>query len=133
MPSTAITFGILLILIGLGGFGYAAAFMLQPGEPVTKVMTALIPAFLGLILAVLGWAAKSKENLRKHLMHAAVLVGLLGFLATVSSVLKLPALFAGTAERPLAVVSQFLTAIICLVFVLLCVKSFIDARRSGAV
>jgi len=64
-------------------------------------------------------------------MHGAVLVGLLGFLATVSSVLKLPALFNGTAERPLAVVSQFITMILCLVFVILCVKSFIDARRQG--
>ncbi len=87
----------------------------------------------GFIAGDSGLAGKSKENLRKHLMHGAVLVGLLGFLATVSSLLKLPALFNGTAERPLAVVSQFLTAIICLVFVILCVKSFIDARRSGAV
>ncbi len=132
MPSTAITFGILLILVGLGGFGYAAS-TLPPDTPVTKVLTALIPAVLGLILAILGFLAKSKENLRKHLMHAAVIVGLLGFLATVSSVLKLPSLFNGTAERPVAVVSQFLTAIICLVFVILCVKSFIDARRSGVV
>jgi H+/Cl- antiporter ClcA len=132
MPSTAITFGVLLILLGFGGFGYAA-LNLPPDTPVTKVMTALIPAVLGLILAILGFLAKSKESLRKHLMHGAVLVGLLGFLATVSSFLKLPALFNGTAERPLAVVSQFLTAIICLVFVLLCVKSFIDVRRSREV
>jgi len=132
MPSTAITFGILLILIGLGGFGYAVA-TLKPGMTIGQVWTALIPAILGVILTLLGFLSKSKENLRKHLMHGAVLVGLLGFLATVSSVLKLPALFDGTAERPLAVVSQFLTAIVCLVFVVLCVKSFIDARRSGAV
>ncbi len=132
MPSTAITFGILLILLGLGGFGYAVIY-LPPDTPVTKVLTALIPAVLGLILAILGFLAKSKENLRKHLMHGAVLVGLIGFLATVSSVMKLSALFNGTADRPLAVFSQFITAILCLVFVLLCVKSFIDARRSGAV
>lgn len=132
MPSTAILFGILLILVGLGGFGYAAA-TLPPDTPVTKVMTALIPAVLGLILAILGFFAKQKENLRKHLMHGAVLVGLIGFLATVSSVFKLPALFNGTAERPIAVVSQFLTAVICLIFVALSVKSFIDARRNNIV
>lgn len=132
MPSTAIICGAILILLGLAGFGYAVS-TLPAGEPVTKVLTALIPAVLGLILAGLGLLAKSKENLRKHVMHAAVLVGLLGFVATVSSVLKLGALFAGTAERPLAVVSQFVTAIVCLAFVALSVKSFIDARRSGAV
>ena len=133
MPSTAITFGILLILVGVAGFGYAVAFMLQPGDPLMKVVTALIPAVIGIILAGLGFLAKSKENLRKHVMHAAVLIGLIGFLATVSSVFKLPSLFDGSAARPLAVVSQFLTAMICLAFVGLCVKSFIDARRSGAV
>lgn len=132
MPSTAIVCGLILVVLGLGGFGYAAA-NLPAGEPVSKVMTALIPAVLGVILAVLGFVAKAKENLRKHVMHAAVLVGLLGFLATVSSALKLGSLIAGTAERPLAIVSQFVTAVVCLAFVILCVKSFIDARRSGAV
>lgn len=132
MPSTAITFGLLLILLGLGAFGYAYS-TLPPGEPTTRVITALIPAAFGIVLALLGFAAKSKENLRKHLMHVAVIVGLLGFLGTVSSVLKLPALFAGTAERPAAVAVQFITAILCLIFVALCVKSFIDARRSGTV
>ncbi len=132
MPSTAIMCGALLILVGLAGFGYAFS-TLPAGEPVSKVVTALIPAVLGLILAGLGWIAKTKDNLRKHIMHAAVLVGLLGFAATVSSVAKLASLFAGTAERPLAVASQFVTAIICLAFVALSVKSFIDARRLGAV
>jgi peptidoglycan/LPS O-acetylase OafA/YrhL len=126
MPSISIICGVLLILVGLIGYGYG----MMDGR---ASVTALIPAFLGLILAVLGFAAKSREDLRKHIMHAAVLVGLLGFLATVSSVLKLPALFDGTAERPAAVVAQFATALICLVFVILCVKSFIDARRTGAV
>jgi len=91
--------------------------------------TALIPAVFGLLLVIFGALAKSKENLRKHLMHAAVLVGMLGFLATASSVLKIPALLSGTAERPLAVVSQFAMALICFVFVILCVQSFIKARR----
>jgi hypothetical protein len=132
MPSTAITFGILLILLGLGGFGYAFA-TLPPATPVARILTALIPAVLGLLLVVLGVLSKQKEHLRKHLMHGAVLIGLLGFLGTISSVFKLPALFDGTSDRPLAVAVQFITTIICLVFVILCVKSFIDARRSGAV
>jgi fluoride ion exporter CrcB/FEX len=126
MPSTSILCGILLILVGIGGYVYG---MINGNASVT----ALIPAILGLILAVLGFAAQAKENLRKHLMHGAVIVGLLGFLATVSSVLKLPALFDGTAERPAAVVAQFATTLICLVFVILCVKSFIDARRNRIV
>ena len=126
MASVSIICGVLLILIGLGGYVYGV----MDGR---ASVTALIPALLGLILALLGFVAQAKENLRKHIMHGAVLVGLLGFLATASSVLKLPALFDGTAERPAAIVAQFLTALVCLVFVILCVKSFIDARRSGVV
>ena len=106
MPSTTIFSSILLILIGIGGYAYG---MVNSNAS----LTALIPAILGLILAVLGFVAKGKEELRKHLMHGAIVVGLLGFLATVSSFLKIPALLAGTAERPAAVVAQFATALVC--------------------
>lgn len=126
MPTTTIICGILLILIGIVGYGYGMI-----GGAASP--TALIPAVLGLLLAVLGFAAKAKEDLRKHIMHGAVVVGLLGFLGTASSFLKIPALLNGTAERPAAVVAQLATAVICVVFVLLCVKSFADARRNRAV
>jgi fluoride ion exporter CrcB/FEX len=123
MPSTSIIFGILLILIGLIGYVYGT----MNGN---ASLTALIPAAFGLILVILGFIGKSKENLRKHVMHGAVLIGLLGFLATISSFFKIPALLSGTAERPSAVVAQAAMALICLVFIILCVKSFIDARRN---
>ena len=123
MPSTSIACGILLILVGVIGYVYG---MMNSNASVT----ALIPAFLGLLLAALGFAARAKEDLRKHLMHGAVFVGLVGFVATVSSVFKLPAVFNGTAERPAAVIAQFATTVICLVFVVLCVKSFVDARKN---
>lgn len=123
MPSTSIISGVLLILIGI--IGYVLGMNDGQASP-----TALIPAAFGLLLVILGFLAKSKENLRKHLMHAAVLVGLLGFLGTASSVLKIPALLSGTSERPLAVASQFATALVCFVFVLMCVNSFIAARRN---
>ena len=122
MPSTSIFFGFLLILLGVFGYGYG---MLNGNAS----PTALIPAIFGVLLIVFGALARSRENLRRHLMHAAVVVGLLGFLATVSSFFKIPALLDGTAERPAAVITQALMAVICLVFVTLCVKSFIDARK----
>ena len=123
MSSVSIACGILLILIGIIGYGYG----LTTGG---ASPTALIPAGLGLILAVLGFIGQSKENLRKHLMHAAVLVGLIGFVGTASSFLKIASVINGTADRPAAVIAQFATAIVCLVFVILCVKSFVDARRN---
>lgn len=126
MPSTSIISGVLLILIGI--LGYVLGMSDGHASP-----TALIPAAFGLLLVIFGFLAKSKENLRKHLMHAAVLVGFLGFVATASSVNKIPALLSGTAERPPAVVAQFAMALICFVFVMISVNSFITARRNRKV
>jgi len=88
--------------------------------------TALIPAAFGVLLVIIGMIAKSKENLRMHLMHAAVLVGLLGFL--------IPAwrLFSKRNDLTvsLAVLSQAAMSLICLFFVILCVQSFVNARRN---
>lgn len=122
MPSITIITGVLLILVGIVGYIYG----MMNGS---ASLTAFIPAVFGLIIAILGFFALSKENLRKHLMHAAVTIGLLGFILSAGRlVLKL-----STITMSAAVISQIAMAVICLVFVLLCVKSFIDARRSGAV
>lgn len=107
------------MLVGVAGFG----FSIVDG---TNAPTALIPAAFGLLLVILGFVAKSKENLRMHLMHAAVFVGLLGFLIPAGRLL----LHLGDIKVSLAVLSQIAMSVICLVFVILCVRSFIDARRS---
>ena len=75
MPFTSIVFGVLLIIVGV--IGYVHGIMNEKAS-----FTALIPALFGVVIALLGLAAQAKENLRKHLMHAAVLVGLIGFLAS---------------------------------------------------
>lgn len=123
MPSTSVVFGVLLILLGIIGYVYGS----MNGN---ASLTALIPAIFGLVLVSLGFIGKGKESLRKHVMHGAVVVGLLGFLATVTSFFKIPALLAGTTDRPAAVVSQLAMSVICLIFVILCVNSFIVARRN---
>jgi drug/metabolite transporter (DMT)-like permease len=119
MPAAAIACGILLILIGVIGYIYG----LLNGN---ASLTALIPAVFGIVLAILGYLAKSKENLRMHIMHAAVLIGLLGFLIPAWRVLSK----FNQLELSAAVVSQVSMALVCLVFVILCIKSFIDARRN---
>ncbi len=119
MPSTAIVSGILLILVGI--FGYI--FSIFDGN---TSWTALIPAAFGLLLDILGLAACYNAGLRKHLMHAAVIVGLLGFLIPAGRIL----MKMGNITVSLAILSQAAMALICLVFVILCVKSFIDARRN---
>ncbi|MDQ3323715.1 MAG: hypothetical protein M3525_14965, partial [Acidobacteriota bacterium] len=88
-----------------------------------------IPAAFGLLLLLFGLIAQSKENLRKHLMHAAVLVGLIGFLIpTVRLVSQ-----ASNITVSLAVLSQAAMAIVCLFFVILSVQSFVNARRSRTI
>lgn len=119
MPIVTIGYGSLLILVGvIGYFGTGA-----------ESMTALIPAFLGIPVEALGVLAL-KERFLKHAMHGAAVIGLLGLLGTLRGVLQLPAYFAGTAERPAAVLSQSATAFLSLVFLVLCVRSFIEARRA---
>lgn len=122
MPSTAIVCGILLILIGLIGYGYG----ILDGK---ASMTALIPAFFGIVLVALGAAARAKDNLRKHLMHTALVVALIGFIIPAARVLSKISEFSFSP----AILSQIWMALICLLFLILGVKSFIDARRGGAV
>ena len=121
MPSTAIISGILLILIGIIGY----VFSIMDGN---TSLTALIPAAFGLLLAIFGFIAKSNEGLRRHLMHAAVIVGLLGFLIPAGRILSK----ISDIKVSLAVFSQAAMALICLVFVILSIKSFIDARKNRA-
>ena len=105
----------------LGIVGYISGAMSDRAS-----ITALIPAFFGIVLAALGLAARAKENLRKHLMHAAVVVALLGFIATAGRLLsKLSELTASPA-----VISQAVMAAVCLIFVVLAIKSFAAARRA---
>lgn len=118
MPRIIFTFAVIFVLLGVGAYVLTGM----------QSWTALIPAILGVLLALAG--AFSLKSL-KHGGHAAAMVGLIGFLGSVPGLLKLPALLSGAQlERPAAAATQSIMAVLCLVFVALCVKSFIDARRS---
>jgi len=120
MAPVTIAFGAILIVLG-GGF-YMATHR--------SSVTALIPAFLGCILVVLGLLA-FKEKFRKHAMHLAALFGLIGLLGgAVMGFPRLIRMLAGVdVDRPAAIIEQSVMAGVCLVFVGLCVNSFIQARR----
>lgn len=119
MPQITIVFGALLCLVGVGFYF---------GTGATSV-TALIPAFIGLPVLLAG-ALALKEAWRRHAMHAAVLLGTLGLLGSLRGAIQLPALLGGgVVARPAAVWAQSITAMLCLVFVALCVRSFVNARR----
>lgn len=122
MPRIAMIVGAALVAVGLVGY-VAAQF---------SSLTALIPALLGVLLVALGWLAEIRPGARQHFMHAAAALALVGLLATARGLLKLPTLLGGgELERPAAVVSQSVMALVCLVFVVLCVQSFVQARRAS--
>lgn len=117
MASTTIVFGLLLVLLGLAG-----RFLTSTGS-----VTALIPAFFGIPLIVLGFIARA-ERVRKHAMHGAVVIGVIGVIGALGSLLGSSLPF---AERStVAVSSQLGMALLMVVFVALCVRSFIAARRA---
>src|SRR5436305_10008804 len=109
MAPVSMVFGVLLIAVGL--LGYFGTDTTSP--------TALIPAGIGLLLVVLGVLAL-KESLRKHAMHVAAMVGLLG---TVGALVRPVRTLAAGEEikNPAALTSQLVTAGLCAVFVGLCV------------
>ena len=118
MPTTSIICGILLTLIGI--VGYIHGVMTDH-----KSATALIPAIFGILLIIFGTLSQMKEGLRKHLMHAAAVVALLGFLATAGRLLSKFSELTMSA----AAMSQIATAIVCLIFLILAIRSFTAARR----
>ena len=123
MAKLTIVFGILLIAVGAWGFFATGA--VHP--------TALIPTYFGLVLGWSGILAHTKDAKRRMLwMHVAVTAGLLGFLgAGVMAVIETVKAHGAPLAHPAAVESQAAMALICLVFVGLCVRSFIAARRGG--
>ena len=123
MAKLTIFFGILLI--ALGAWGFFATGAVHP--------TALIPAYFGLVLACSGIFAHTQDAKRRMLwMHVAVTAGLLGFLGSgAMAVIEKVKAHGTPLAHPAAVGSQAAMALICLVFVVLCVRSFIAARRGG--
>ena len=124
MPGITIVYGILMILLGLGGYFGSAA--LKTGAPVS--ITALIPAAFGIIAVMLGLLAY-RVGARKHAMHLAAMLGLLGILAPGYKLIK--ALIGGTFDmgKP-ATVALLLMLVFSVTFLLLCVRSFVLARRA---
>lgn len=117
MVSTTRLFGIVLVLLGV--VSYVATGRTS--------LTAMIPAFVGITFVTLARVASYGDRLRKHMMHAAVALGLVGAIAALAR--AVPAALNGQSGRP-AVVAQLLMAILLLVYVALGVQSFIEARRS---
>jgi hypothetical protein len=122
LAKLTIGFGVLLGLIGAGYF--VATGSAHP--------TALIPLWFGCALILCGALARTEDPRRRMLwMHIAVTIGLFGFLFPGFMAIKeWVAAHGGPLAHPAAVQEQAVMSFVCFIFTLLCVRSFVAARRS---
>ncbi len=128
LPMPLITIVFAALLFGLG----VTMYMLASGAGAAS-RTALFPAVFGIPFLVLGLLAMALPKQRKHLMHAsaavATLVTLMG-LGMAAASLARAGFDVNQLARPRAVLAQGIMGSLSLGYVLLCVKTFIDARKA---
>jgi uncharacterized membrane protein len=123
MAKFTVYLGIIFIALGIiAYFGISS-----------ESVTALIPTFFGIPFTILGIAGQ-REKYRKHAMHGAAVLALLGFIGTLGGFITFFSVIAGgTIDRPEAVTVQFIMASLCLIFLVIAVKSFMNARRNRTI
>ncbi len=143
MAKVTLVFAVLLVALGLIGYVGTGS----------QHVTALIPTWFGVALALFGLLAMSpSESRRKLFMHINVTIGLLGFLGGASEIVRsvlstkravadVQAAGVAGAAFPVSSSPNFAIALaskltmtgLLLVYVIMCVRSFIAARRTGKV
>jgi hypothetical protein len=126
MAKVTLVFAVLLIILGLAGY-------LGTGS---QHSTALIPAWFGVALGFGGLLAISpSESRRKLFMHINVTIGLLGFIGGAVEAIRgyVHATSEGHAPDMIALSSKLAMTGLLLIYVILCVRSFIAARRARLV
>jgi hypothetical protein len=115
MPKVALVFAALLITLGAGAFAISGS------------RTALLPTFVGGALAVLAGLALAFAGARRHLMHAAAVVALLGAAAPAAALA-----IRAAQMSPLALGVNVGMLALSAALLAMMVRSFILARRSAA-
>ena len=107
-----------ILLIGLGVILYISTGSEQP--------TSFIPSGFGFSILICGIIAIN-ENKRKMVAHIAVLFALLGTLGGLGMGIS------GLAKKGpgYAQVGQIIMGLLCLFYIIACIKSFIAARKSS--
>ena len=106
-----------------------------------KSLTALIPGAIGLVLILLVLGAEAKPGARKHIMHVTVLFGLLGFLIVAKKIGSAVSEMNWLRDEPNGIIqasslkptAMLISAGLLLIFVILCIVSFVKARKEMAV
>ena len=116
MPKTTLIFAALLIALGVGAFSISSS------------RTALLPAYVGIALAALAGLSLAFEGARRHLMHVAAVVALLGALAPAAALV-----IRAARMSPLALGVNVGMLMLSAALLALMVRSFIAARRAGII
>ena len=109
----------LTILYGLFMVIWGISISLISGS---SSITSMIPAFIGVPLAFIGFISMIKPTFRKALMHIAVVIGIIAFLGGLD-------FFRGMFNNYYAGLSKLMLLITGFVYVYFCVQSFIFVRR----
>lgn len=115
-----IVLGILLVVLGVG------AYVLSDFASIT----ALIPAFFGVLIAILGMVGYQRTGRQRLAAYGIGLLAVLGLLGSTRGIPDIIALLTGGAvESTIAAISQGTMIVICLVL-LVAVMQFIRDRRT---
>lgn len=113
-------FGIVLILLGITA--YTATGMIS--------ITALIPSFFGVVFVIFG-VLGGKEKLYIYMMYGAAALALAGLAGSARGLLEVFTLISGgSVERPGAVITQAIMAIMLIGYLIQVIKSFIAAQNT---
>ncbi|MGC9158453.1 MAG: hypothetical protein ACP5FH_05630 [Terracidiphilus sp.] len=126
MAKITLIFAAILIV-----FGMVAFFLTGVSQK-----AAFLPAEFGMLLAFCGAVAVSpNETRRKMFMHINVTIGVVGCAGGAIQAVRLyhHAASIGTAPDRMVMVSLLGMSGLLLIYVLLCVRSFIAARRGGKI
>ena len=88
------------------------------------------------MLGIGGWLSVSEsESRRKLFAHINVTVGLIALIASVVEIFRgiAHAHAIGAEVNPIALSSKIALSTLLLLYIILCIRSFIAARRSGKV
>lgn len=119
---TGLTFAVGVLLVALGIVAYVATGAAS--------VTALIPSFFGVIYIALAMVGGKSASARKHVMHVAAVLSVIGIAANVTAIASFAEwLTSGaTLARPAAVYARVAMAAICAVHLIAAFRSFLAAR-----
>ena len=123
MALFTIVTALVLEFLGLAGFFLSSGASWTP----------LIPSIVGSLLLIAGLLLVMCPSWRRHALHGAAALTLLGFLGSGFRALpQVPNLLAGQPVSPsmTGVVIQLIFAAVCLLYFAVCFRSFLAARMA---